>query len=67
MMPTKSDAAADTPGGEPVEPVEDRANVGTAKPGDYPDRAAKNPVGAAKESQATPPAAGRGGSGHSSR
>ena len=26
-----------TPGGQPPEPVEDRPNVGTVKPEDYPD------------------------------
>ena len=29
---------ADTPGGEPPEPVEDRPNVGTVTPNDYPKR-----------------------------
>ncbi|WP_186729246.1 hypothetical protein [Sphingomonas panacisoli] len=32
----------DTPGGQPVEKVEDRPNVGTVKPEDYPhDQRAK--------------------------
>lgn len=34
-----------TPGGQPPEPVEDRPNVGTVRPEDYPeeDRAAATP------------------------
>lgn len=40
------DDAPDTPGGEPVEPVEDRPSVGTTQPQAYPDRGAKSPIGA---------------------
>ena len=40
-MPNPNDNHADTPGGQPPEPVEERPNVGTVKPEDYPlkDRA----------------------------
>lgn len=39
---TERKPVVDTPGGQPVEDVEDRPNVGTVKPEDYPpDQRAK--------------------------
>jgi hypothetical protein len=37
-MSHDANATADTPGGQPPEPVEDRPNVGTATPDDYPKK-----------------------------
>ena len=36
-MANPNDKHADIPGGQPPEPVEDRPNLGTVKPEDYPE------------------------------
>ena len=46
---------SDSPGGLPPEPVEDRPNVGTVKPEDYPDRAESVPGGGAGSGAQSPP------------
>lgn len=46
---------SDSPGGQPPEPVEDRPNVGTVKPEDYPDRAESVPGGGAGSGTQSPP------------
>lgn len=46
---------SDSPGGQPPEPVEDRPNVGTVKPEDYPDRAQGAPGGEAGSGTQSPP------------
>ena len=45
---------SDSPGGLPPEPVEDRPNVGTVRPEDYPDRAESVPGGAGSGTQSPP-------------
>jgi len=44
----------ETPGGLPPEPVEDRPNVGTVKPSDYPDRKQPGPDDDKEEERRNP-------------
>lgn len=48
---TNSNDRPDTPGSLPPEPVEDRPNVGTVKPGQYPDRQEGSVADADKENE----------------
>jgi hypothetical protein len=49
-----SNDRSDSPGGQPQEAVEDRPNVSTVKPEDYPDRAESVPGGAGSGTQSPP-------------
>jgi len=62
-MSQNTNPAADTPGGQPAEPVEDRPNVGTVTPDDYPrkDRTgvlSENPLDEEKEHERLNPGSG---------